>query len=322
MNQEISHRRRAAPSRLSFSGIVVACSLLVAITTIGGFLGTAGWALNILSHFRVQYLVCLSIAVVTLLLLRMRWLALVFSLFAAVNLLLILPLFLGKQHAPDSATVMRTMLINVNRWNDRYDLVKRSIEEMDPDIIVFEEVNTAWLKHFEDIAGRYPHAKVCPRDDCFGIAMLSKYPLKRTGIEYLGTAEVPSVFAEVDVDGRSVFVLGTHTLPPGDARLARQRNEQLAAIPVFLKSVELPVVLLGDLNATPWCPYFKKLIRDTGLKDSERGFGVQPTWPSHNPLLRIPIDHCLVSSGIVVTHREVGPYTGSDHYPLIVDIAL
>ena len=140
MNQEMSHRRRVAAGRLSFGGIVVACSLLVAITTIGGFLGTVGWALNILSHFRVQYLVCLSIAVVTLLLLRMRWLALVFGLFAVVNLLLILPLFLGKQQVPDSGRAVRAMLINVNLWNSQYDLVKQSIRDANPDVVVLEEV--------------------------------------------------------------------------------------------------------------------------------------------------------------------------------------
>jgi endonuclease/exonuclease/phosphatase (EEP) superfamily protein YafD len=309
-------------ARRSFGVVVIACSLMVAAATVGGFLGTASWALNVLSHFRIQYFICLSVAVAALLLLRMRWSALVFGLFAAVNLVLILPLFVGKQQMPDSGRAVRSMLINVNLWNSQYDLVKQSIRDANPDVVVLEEVSSEWMRQLAEIVEIYPHREIRPREDCFGIAMLSKYPFKKSGIEYLGTAGVPSVFAEVDVDGKSVLVLGTHPLPPSGPDHARLRNEQLAAISAFLQDVKLPVILLGDLNATPWCPYFRKLLSNTGLKDTGRGYGVQPTWPSHNPLLRIPIDHCLVSQGIVVTHREVGPYTGSDHYPLIVDVAL
>lgn len=312
--------RGLAFTRISFGGIVIVCSSLVAAVTIGGFLGTAHWALNVLSHFRLQYFICLSVAVIALLILRMRWAALASAIFAAVNLLVVLPLFFGKLDSTDSGQPVRVMLVNVNRWNSRADLVEECVREMNPDILVLQEVHAEWLNRLGQLSETYPYRKACPREDCFGMAMLSKSPLKDAAIEYLGTAGVPSVSAEVDIRGRSLFILGTHPLPPGSAEYARHRNEQLAAIPGFLKPIKLPVVLLGDLNASPWCPYFRKLLKDTGLVDSGRGYGIRPTWPSHNPLLRIPIDHCLVSPGIAVAHRQVGQYIGSDHYPLIVDL--
>jgi endonuclease/exonuclease/phosphatase (EEP) superfamily protein YafD len=40
------------------------------------------------------------------------------------------------------------------------------------------------------------------------------------------------------------------------------------------------------------------------------------------PVLRIPIDHCLVSSELVVLEHTVGPDIGSDHYPLLVTLAV
>lgn len=309
-------------ARLSLTGIVTVCSLMVVASTLGGFLGSFHWALNVLSHFRVQYLVCLTIAVAALMALRAWRRSLVCALFAVVNLLMILPLFFGKAETPASAMEFRVMLVNVNRWNNRTNLVRKCIEEADADVIVLEEVDSGWMNRLEDVCAKYPYTETRPRDDCFGIAMLSKYPLENAEIIYLGTAEVPSVSAEVDVNGRSLFVLGTHPLPPGTTAYWRHRNSQLSAIPGYLADVELPIILLGDLNATPWCPYFRALLRDSGLKDSEQGHGVQPTWPSHNPLLLVPLDHCLVSPEIVVTSRKVGPYTGSDHYPLVVDLAL
>lgn len=318
MNEKKENRLSA--TRIGFRGIVIVCGVIIAIATVGGFLGSLHWRLNLLSHFRVQYFVCLAVAVIVLLVLRIRWWALAFTVFALINLVPILPLFFGRDTPPESASSLRAALINVNRWNTQYDLVKQFITEADPDIVVLEEVTAEWMTQLKDAIQKYPYVEACPQDDCFGIAMLSKHPFDRSGIEYIGSAGVPSVFAEIALAGRSVFVLGTHPLPPGRQQYAHYHNEQLAAIPGFLKSVKKPIILLGDLNATPWCPRFRRLLRETGLKDSERGWGLQPTWPSHNLLMRIPIDHCLISPGVAVTHREVGPYVGSDHYPLIVDV--
>lgn len=55
------------------------------------------------------------------------------------------------------------------------------------------------------------------------------------------------------------------------------------------------------------------------LRDSRRGFGVQPTWNARHPWCMIPIDHCLVSEGASIVDRIVAPDVGSDHRPIIVD---
>ena len=67
---------------------------------------------------------------------------------------------------------------------------------------------------------------------------------------------------------------------------------------------------------------FRRLLRRTGLENSSQGFGVQPTWPNFNPLLRIPLDHCLHSSDISIVDRQIGEDVSSDHYPLIVDFVI
>lgn len=67
---------------------------------------------------------------------------------------------------------------------------------------------------------------------------------------------------------------------------------------------------------------FKRLLRQSGLKDSAQGRGVCPTWPTFNPLMLIPLDHCLYSSGIEIMARQTGPQVGSDHFPVIVDFVI
>ena len=72
----------------------------------------------------------------------------------------------------------------------------------------------------------------------------------------------------------------------------------------------------------PWSLPLRRLIRQTGLRDSALGFGVQPTWPAGMLLARIQIDQCLVSEDLKVVRRDVGPDVGSDHLPLVVELAL
>jgi endonuclease/exonuclease/phosphatase (EEP) superfamily protein YafD len=88
------------------------------------------------------------------------------------------------------------------------------------------------------------------------------------------------------------------------------------------------MIILGDLNASPWSHPFGRLLREGGLVDSTRGFGVQPTWRTHfGPVsgmltwpVQIPIDHCLHSPGFVAVAREIGPACGSNHFPLFVTL--
>jgi endonuclease/exonuclease/phosphatase (EEP) superfamily protein YafD len=63
-------------------------------------------------------------------------------------------------------------------------------------------------------------------------------------------------------------------------------------------------------------------MRQTGLKNSRRGFGILPTWPTFLPLLSIPIDHFLLSPEFAVLKTGQGPNIGSDHVPLITELML
>jgi len=212
-----------------------------------------------------------------------------------------------------------------------FDRVLDCIRRHDPDLVVLEEVDARWMADLESLHLTYPHILAEPRGDNFGIALFSKLPFQQSEIVWPGEARVPSLLAKCKVGNQDLTVLGTHSLPAVGARGWALRNNQLVAIPPLLAreaNGSEPVLLLGDLNASPWCPAFRRLVRETGLCDSGRGFGVQPTWPTpmylssaKALLLSIPIDHCLVSPDLHVTKRMIGEDIGSDHLPLIVDVA-
>jgi len=296
---------------------------ILAIATVFGFLGRFWWFLDLFSHFRVQYFFGL-LAVALVLLMRARLKApAFFGVLAMVNLCVIAPLYVGKEPQPTKVSrSYRGLLTNVNTESGDPAKVGQAIRQLDPDFVALEEVNDQWLSALSVPLGAYPYSKAMPRADNFGIALYSKHPFARSEIRQVGEVEIPSVIAELELPDGRLTVIATHPLPSCGAEYSRLRNDQLARLPGIVKQATSPVLLLGDLNATPWCSHFKRLLRESGLRDSSQGRGVLATWPTQLPILQIPIDHCLHTAGIHVTRRAIGPAVGSDHYPLVVDFVL
>jgi endonuclease/exonuclease/phosphatase (EEP) superfamily protein YafD len=174
----------------------------------------------------------------------------------------------------------------------------------------------------------YPYQIIkLPRMDfsAFGIALYSKYPLTDPRIEHFGTllgsseSTIPSISALINFDNQPIRLIITHPVPP---TLFAYRNSQLASMGAARKQYEKNLIILGDLNVSQWSPFFQKLTQQTGLRDSQLGFGVQPSWPSQQWWIRTPIDHILVSPDIQVLNRSIGPEVGSDHLPVLARIAL
>lgn len=303
-------------------GLLTAAGFVACAATVFGFLGRFSWFLDLFSHFRVQYALGLSVLGLLLLVGRRRTTAVAFFVFAGINLSVILPLYFGGQAPlPKDIHTLRAMLLNVNTRLGDPQRVKQAIQGIDPDILVLEEISSQWMTDLAWLARSHAHCVVQPRDDNFGIGLFSKLPLDEQEIVYIGDADVPSILATVDAGYARLRVIATHPLPPGSAEYSRWRNDQLDRIPDYVR-LDLPVILLGDLNITPWNYHFRRLLNRTGLLDSSKGQGVQPTWPNWSFFFRIPIDHCLHSHDVIVCRREVGPDVGSDHYPVIVDFAL
>ena len=136
------------------------------------------------------------------------------------------------------------------------------------------------------------------------------------------TSHNPSVVAVIDTLHGPLRVIGTHARSPVSARRAHRRDAQLDAIASFVRVGSEPTVLLGDLNTTPWGHAFRALVAESELRDTSRGVGFQWSWPASFWPLAIPIDHALVSEDVRVLGRRMGPSVGSDHLPLVLDIAL
>ena len=303
-------------------GLLMAGGGVVGAATILGFLGRFGWLLDLFSHFRAQYAVYLALVILVSCLTRKFRSASVFAVFLVVNTATIAPQYFGSSGNRDVAG-LRAMLINVKSNYNNIGQVAEAITHYDVDILLLEEVDGYWLRTLQPALTEYPYSVSSPRLDNFCIALFSKLPLIDSVVTSFGPdTDVPSVQSTIEWQGRTLTFLGTHPVPPISRRYAWLRDEQLYAIAQHSSTLDGAILLMGDLNTTPWSYHFRRLLAVSGLTDCNRGYGLQTTWPVQNPVVRIPLDHCLHSSDITILDKRVGRDVGSDHFPIIVSFTL
>jgi endonuclease/exonuclease/phosphatase (EEP) superfamily protein YafD len=318
-------RQQPLPKRshLTIWGLLEAASTVLCAATVTGFLGRFWWMFELTTHFPVQLAVCLgTLSVIWIA--KKRWKAAVAcGTFAIINGVLVVSVLVPNgNETQSSGEKFRLVAANVLTSNQNKDAALEFLRKADADVILLIETDERWLEALEPLFDTYPNRVVEPRDDNFGIALFSRPPLTNTSVIDVGTADVPSIATDVVLGSQSIHLLGTHAWPPSSSNHAFLRNNQLEQIAAFVRRQSGPVVVVGDLNATPWSPYFADLLRDSGLKNSSQGRGLFGSWHANLPVLRIPLDHCLVSPEIHVLDKRLGPNIGSDHLPVIVDLQI
>lgn len=291
------------------------------ILTLAGFLSRWGLVFDLAAHFRLQYLLLQLLCLVLCVLQKQKKLFYFVIVFFLINLSLIAPFYIPTAKSDLAIHPIRILFSNVNIYNTNYKSLSHFIMDMSPDLIALEEINERWTNDLSPVLAGYPYYKIVLRDDGFGIGIYSKIPFQNLDIKYFGEVGVPSIAGEFMWENQAVSLLFTHPVPPTGGNHLRWRNEQLANI-AALSSLNKNIILLGDLNTTSWSGAFQNLIKQLGLKDSRRGFGLQTSWPSFLPYIGVTIDHCLVSKNIVVVNRTVGPNIGSDHLPVFIQLAI
>ncbi len=160
----------------------------------------------------------------------------------------------------------------------------------------------------------------------FGVAVLSRLPIRasvnheltRLSTQTEGDPQPLPGFLQVtvDLDGAEVDVFSTHLDFRPDPSVRRTQVAEMLAI---LGDTARPVVLMGDMNATPdheeLAPLFGRL-RDAWPAGGDPGF----TFPSDAPVRRI--DFVFLGGPLAVVSARVLDTTASDHRPMVADLLL
>jgi len=283
-------------------------------------LAPLGWPFELFSHFRVQY-AAVALALTLLLAWRRRAGPAVLALvIGGWHALPGFPASPGAVASPACAGPAFTVAtVNVQFSNEHRDAFRAWLATQPADFLVIQEVTSAWAREF-DAQAAYPYRHVVPREDAYGLALLSRRPLGSVLPVDLAGDGLPSLAGIVDAGGQPIRFLGLHTHWPLTPSLAAARDRALQAAATLARAAGEPVVLLGDLNLTPDSPAFDRLLARSGLRDALQGSGWRPTWLAGFWPLALRIDHVLVSSGLCVERTEVGPWIGSDHRPVVATL--
>lgn len=312
--------------RFAVLGIVGTAAALI--------LGEAGrwhWTLELLSHFRVQYALAFAVATIYFLA-RRRWLPLL----AAASLLLVAAWPIVPYYGLSTAIAgdrvprlsLRAMSLNLYAGNASPGLAVAAIKQADPDILLLIENNGGWWRELSEIRAKYPYLLADGNPASSDILLFSRRPLGDAQFVHLGNHGWPVAIARVcqDIaaaDSGCVDVVGLHPNAPTSEWLAQARDSVLHDLPSALAARGTgPKVVMGDFNCTPWSPRFRDFLTATGLTDSARGHGVNPTWFSRLLPFGLKIDHILIGGGLSVVSYGVGDEVGSDHFAVMAELTL
>ena len=302
--------------------LLAAVGAALAAVAVAGHLGGWWWRFDLLANVRPQLGVALLVVAIGLAVgRRWRWVAVVGSV-ALLEVATVVPLYLGPSDGgTPTGERVRVVTFNLYASNDRYADVIEFLSGVSADVVFLHEASRPWEEAVA--AAGLPYQAVASRSPnlIFGTLVLAPPGADVVGHGF-SVGEPRAVSVKMTTDrGTDVSLLGIHPLAPTSAGRAALRDAQLRYASEWAEGTGTRSVVVGDFNASHWSSAFGDMLDP--LVDSARGFGIQPSYPTALPaVLRIPIDHLLHGPGLRVVDRRLGPALGSDHLPLVVDLAV
>lgn len=330
------------------------CTVLTLVITAIALLSShlsGSYLLALLSPFQVQYFVTtVLLGAITLLSnqltsqsrnQRTQQVRLLIPILFCITLLSanIAPWYLPSFTPATTSIPYRVISTNLNVANSNAAATLELIEQEQPDLAVFIEVNDEMATQLDALKASLPFSSNQLTQYQPGAVVYSKHPLSDFAIQKFNTNNAVNLTMTIQVGALPIALIAVHPFPPINTTLLQMRNTAFEAISTYVQKQNAqqqknPVLMIGDFNVTMWSPYYKKLEQQTGLNNSRKHFGVLPSWPANmanyfnpafswlSPLIQIPIDHCLASDALNVTDMRIASDVGSDHLPIVVDFSL
>lgn len=295
-------------------------------------LARAHWALDLLSHFLVQYAFFAFVFFFIFIVLKMPLPALIMlAVCAGAVYETRTPLsspwkFSAPPGIATDRNALRVAQYNKHYDNKNYQAISRWLN--DPangfDIVFLLEVEPEDAEALRVLtASVYPHT--LPESGIgpdFSLILLRHKPLNHEEHKIAPDhARTRGVKFEIQPDGfaEPVTLYNFHTRVPVGQRGQERRNAELRGAAAWIASDPSErKIAVGDWNITPYSPYFSDFVRDSKLTYQTYGGFPPSTWVSYFtlPFLKIPIDHMLYGQGLELHLLEAGPSFGSDHQAL------
>jgi endonuclease/exonuclease/phosphatase family metal-dependent hydrolase len=240
----------------------------------------------------------------------------------------------AKLKKPQRVTVLSYNILHGEnvQGTSNLDQVAAIVNRLKPDLVAFQEVDnkttrskgldlTAELSRRTGMEGHFGKAMDYAGGG-YGEAVLSRLPIievKNNPLPSVDGAE-PRAALEVHVglpNGERIAFIGTHL---DHLRNDKNRMIQAKSINEMFENCTIPMIMVGDLNATPDSDVMSELFK---LWTDASEASPAPTIPSSNPKSRI--DYVLYNPQQrwqVIESRVIDEKVASDHCPLFVVLEL
>ncbi|MCJ8024157.1 endonuclease/exonuclease/phosphatase family protein [Shinella yambaruensis] len=200
-----------------------------------------------------------------------------------------------------------------------------------PDIVILQETTKRWEEALS-AAGLYAYESNSDVRERDAIKVFSVLPIRsQTELKRAFTEErayKQPLRLELDMRGKPLFLYAFHPETPRRLWQWHDRNAYLSAAADAVRGdlETAPVIVAGDWNTPTWSPFFRAFLKQAGLASTAGGW-LQPVTRFSQKLdtvayIGASIDHIVVSPDISVRARRVGPNFGSNHLPVIAELAL
>lgn len=303
-----------------------------ALATALSFAGSWWWIFAMLEHFRPQYCLLLAIALFLAPIDRgsssSQHFYLLWAIPLAINISFLLPLFIPSFRHATNSSELRVLHATLDNDNPDVNKAINYVNNQAPDIVSLLEITPQSLPEFQAGLTNYQLVIAEPRTTSHGSAWFvsrqPSHPIEVKGAELIHlppTSDRPILQITITYAGKPIDLLCFHAIRPRSTATVDYQRVEFEALAKW--SQQRQAIVIGDFNSTPWYSSFRKMLHQSGLLNSQKGFGLQPTWHGNlPPILRIPIDHCLHSPSIITVQRTIGSHIGSDHLPLLVTLRI
>ena len=216
--------------------------------------------------------------------------------------------------------IIKLMIFNIsyNNPTENFENIKSLILSEKIDILQFQEVSPQMNKKIRSLKSIFPYSTGLDKPlDLFDSLILSKYPLLNNEIGQHRLVQTNFILNE-----KKISILGMHLFPGGTQVNLNYALQQTNYLKEAVNNINTNLILLGDLNMTSSSKRFTNFLKDTNLYTYSSFKNITSTWPTFLPnYLGIQIDHVLFSKNFRLISKKIANNFGSDHRPLIVELA-
>ena len=289
---------------------------------LGGWLGNLWIAFDVFGQFSTQFWLIAIAFALGFLMPFARVLTAIIIIVAGLLVIGIIPHRSAATYpaaaieAPAGTRIIRVMSFNTWSGNSNVDALAAEVERNDPDIAVLLEFGPEKRAVLERLRAKYSFQEDCVHLDYCYMAVVSKYPIadSESHAEWAGPPIIRVTFGQ-ELSG--LTIIGAHAT---HFPFLRAQLTQLAQLADLVRKLPGPRVVMGDFNATPSSRMLASFEQRSGLRRLD---GWLPTWPARLQVPQLAIDHIFASEEVKsVEQVRIGNNAGSDHFPLVVRIAI